>query len=291
MPSSRFALAAAALVVVACSPTSERDPLAGGTTAQPDTAAATSPVGHSADDPAPGEIRRTVGPAPVPTRSTGGASARRDGGRAPAPQPVRIHPPQGAYAFAQRGFEAVCRAGACSRRDLPPRQDLTLRVARRDEGTALVVQEMTSGDWYTRTHMRFGRHRTHVLEVHVEVQFGAVTFAETYRPQPPVEALRWPLRPGARWSGSWSAGTSGDYRVDVIEQERVRVGGAAVDAIKIETATTFRGDFSGKADILAWIDPIRRVVVKTAGRLDLRSRYGDYHSSFVSRLRRGPGYR
>jgi hypothetical protein len=124
----------------------------------------------------------------------------------------------------------------------------------------------------------------------IDLAYSGFNFGQTYEPQPPVEALLLPLGSQESWRGRWKAQTSGDYRVTMAGRETIDVGGRSVDAYRLHTVTNFRGDFSGRAQVMAWVDPATNMIVKTDGDVAVASRFGTYESSFRTTLTSGPGY-
>ena len=141
-----------------------------------------------------------------------------------------------------------------------------------------------------RTTSRYSKGSAHITEVYVRFAYSGYTFEQTYRPQPAVQSLRFPLRAGDSWNGSWKGKVSGTYSVSVIGREAVSAAGRNVQAMKVQTKTSFKGDFSGKANATMWIDPRTRAVLRTAGNLHVASTYGSYETGFATSLRSGPGY-
>ncbi len=141
-----------------------------------------------------------------------------------------------------------------------------------------------------RTTTRYTASAAAITEVYVRFAYSGYTFDQTYRPRPPVQSLRFPLRAGDSWSGSWRGKVSGSYSAQVVGREVVTVSGAGVDAMKVQTRTNFRGDFSGRANATVWVDPRTRAVVRTAGNLRVESTYGSYETGFATSLLSGPGY-
>ncbi len=201
------------------------------------------------------------------------------------------YPAAGRYSYAQTGWEEFCQAGACERRDLPTTQIVASKVAGRSGGATTIVTEARPSDGrVTRTTLRFTDDLALITRVYVRVSYQGFTFENTYDPQPPVESLRFPMRVGDRWSGRWDARTSGNYSVAVEGRTRLTVGGGAVNAYRVVTATDFRGEFEGRADITLWIDPATKAIVKSVGQMRLRSAFGGYNTDFEINLRDAPGY-
>lgn len=202
-----------------------------------------------------------------------------------------VYPAPGRYQYRQSGFERFCQAARCDEQALPRTQPIQITLREPSPDRAVVVNEIqASENRSVRTTSTFTRRSALVTEVYARFAYEGFTFENTYRPEPPVESLRFPLREGASWSGRWRDSTSGEYSIDVIEVDEVSVEGAAIDAFKLSSVTSFEGEFEGTAKALIWVDPATKVVVKTTGRLDLRSAFGRYITEFSNALRSGPGY-
>lgn len=201
------------------------------------------------------------------------------------------YPAAGRYSYAQSGWEEFCQAGSCDRQDLPDTQMVASKVDGRSGGATTVVTEAQSSEGrVTRTTFRFTDDAALITKVYVRVQYEGFTFENTYDPQPPVESLRFPMQVRAEWSGSWEARTSGDYSISIPGREQVSVGGRAVNAFRVVTATDFRGEFQGHADVTVWIDPATKAIVKSVGDMRLNTAFGGYNTSFEIALRDAPGY-
>lgn len=202
-----------------------------------------------------------------------------------------VYPAAGRYLYRQSGFERFCQAARCEDQALPSTQPIHISLGDPSPDRATVVSEIeASGNRTMRTTSTFTRRSALVTEVYARFSYEGFTFENTYRPEPPVESLRFPLREGDAWSGRWKDSTSGEYSIDVLGVEEVSVGGAAINAFKLSSVTSFEGEFEGSAKALIWVDPATKVVVKTTGRLDLRSAFGRYITEFSNALRSGPGY-
>ena len=215
------------------------------------------------------------------TPGDGGSRSRGKGALAPA---------AGSYVYSQSGFEEFCAAG-CDRQPLPKRQVIETTVPQRSAARATVVTEAkASNSRMARTTTRYTRAGAFVTQVYVRFSYAGYSFERTYRPQPEVESLRFPLTPGASWSGTWEGKVSGSYSMSVVGRETTTVSGRAVKTFKVETSTRFRGDFDGRAHATLWIDPRTKALVKTAGNLNVESAYGRYATGFATTLSSGPGY-
>ncbi len=223
-------------------------------------------------------------------RSAGGSGDGGEGapeeGMASAPYPT-----SGTYVFGQSGFEEFCQTASCDRKDLPPEQSVEVSYKKRSESKATVVSEARSSKGrVSRTTFKFTPEGAYVVEVYTKSNFNNVQFEDTYRPDPPIEALRFPIRTGESWSGEWKDRTSGSYRISIGPREAVDVGGRTVHAFRVETDVEFRGQFEGRSNGITWVDPDTKSIVKSEGEIDVKSAFGRYHSVFETILKSGPGY-
>lgn len=201
------------------------------------------------------------------------------------------YPAAGRYSYSQRGYEKFCNGGTCERQALAKQQTavITLR-ARTPERAEVVTETSASDDRMLRTTATYNRENALVTDVYTRLSYRGFAFENQYHPSPPVESLRFPLRDGAAWRGSWEDSTSGDYSVRVFGPSSITVAGRAVRAWQVATTTDFRGEFNGRAKTLSWIDPATKAIVKLSGSIDLTSTYGRYVTEFSTSLRSGPRY-
>ena len=202
------------------------------------------------------------------------------------------YPASGTYSFAQSGYEEFCdNAGNCDKEQLPKRQptDISYESSSDDSALVLAVQKQSKSR-ETRTWTRFSPAGAHITKVHVEFNYSGFGFNRTYEPQPPVEALRFPMKQGESWSGEWKADTSGSYSVKVGGRTQMDVGGRSVSVYRVETTTEFRGDFEGKSRITVYVDPDTKAIVATQGVLNVASNFGRYSTVFETKLADGPRY-
>ena len=223
----------------------------------------------------------------------GGASHDKGsgGGSGSSNDSAAVYPAAGSYDYAQQGYEEFCDASNCDRDDLPATQPVTISYQRRDADSAVVVAEQrASHSRVARTTATFDSDHSLITKVYIHFDYRGVEFENTYEPDPPVEALRFPFQSGASWSGSWDAQTSGSYKIAIGPKQSVEVAGGRVDAYKITTDTQFHGQFEGRSRLTAWIDPQTQAIVKTDGVLNVTSAFGRYSTLFHTQLRSGPGY-
>jgi hypothetical protein len=154
----------------------------------------------------------------------------------------------------------------------------------------VIVSEEDSQGGTTRTTTAYRDRVASVQEVYTRVSYDGVNFERTYRPDPPVITLVYPLTVGRDWHGSWKGDVSGDYEAAVASNESVTVGGRHIATRKVFSVTNFRGEFQGRADLTAWIDPQTLAVVRAKGVVHLKSSYGGYNTKFEMILSSGPSY-
>jgi hypothetical protein len=148
----------------------------------------------------------------------------------------------------------------------------------------VVTKARASGDRLVRTQTRYSDDAAHVLEVHLEYSYEGFDFSRTYRPDPPVAALRFPLSQGRSWSGRWSGDVSGSYSVSVGGRETF--GGSEV--VRLATSTRFRGDIEGESHVTLWVDPKDGTVVRSAGNMTAEMGIGTYRTGFETTLASAP---
>lgn len=200
------------------------------------------------------------------------------------------YPAAGTYTYDQSGFEEFCTT-TCEREDLPAEQSVKVRYKKRSDTQATVVSEVrASNSRVARTTFRFTPRKALITDVFTHFEYEGFEFSDSYHPDPPVEAMRFPLEAGMKWSGSWKDKTSGDYSISVGDVENISVNGRSVRAFRIETDTTFRGQFDGRSVVTVWFDPETKTPIKTDGSLNVKSAFGRYNTEFQTVLTSGPGY-
>ena len=201
------------------------------------------------------------------------------------------YPAAGEYVYSQNGFEKFCQGPSCEKNDLPETQTINATYEARSAGTATIVTEAHPSERQTMTTTtRYSPDKAVITKVVVNFAYGSFTFSQTYEPQPPVEALRFPLQAGKKWSGRWDARTSGDYRMKVVSVDDFTFDGRPAKVYRIDTVTNFKGDFSGRAQTTIWIDARTRAIVQTEGKIAVASSFGEYTSDFQTLIQSGPGY-
>jgi len=224
------------------------------------------------------------------SEDTGQAEGSVSGAEPAGSQSARS-PAMGSYVYAQQGYEEFCSGASCDRSDLPRRQAISLKLVGRSAAGDEVLSEIRGpGDRLFQTTTVYSHQKASVTRVYVRMAYEGFVFENEYQPAPPVEILRFPLRAGDSWSGSWKAETSGSYTAQVVGRETISVGGRDVAAFKVSTDTTFRGEFEGTSDAQVWVDPQTRAVLRTSGLLRLKTNLGGYNTAFQTDLVSGPGY-
>lgn len=243
--------------------------------------------GRSKDGGSSGEGRDSGG------QQSGGSSGNKDqgGSGTVADGTGSPYPAAGTYTYKQSGFEEFCQTTSCERDELPPQQPVKVTYKSHSDTEAVVVSEVRASDSrVARTTFKFTQAKALITDVFTRFEYEGFEFSDSYHPDPPVEAMRFPLRSGMKWSGTWKDETSGDYSISVGDMETVSVNGQSVRAFRIETETNFRGQFDGKSIATVWFDPETKTVVKSDGMLDVKSEFGRYNTEFSTLLDSGPGY-
>jgi hypothetical protein len=201
------------------------------------------------------------------------------------------YPAAGKYTYAQDGTEEFCQGPSCDKRQLPETQTVEVSYAERSGDTATVITKTVSSEGQTlTTTTRYTPEGAYITKVVIDFSYGSFDFSQTYEPQPPVEAFQFPLKAGRRWSGKWSARTSGDYKMRVVAVEDFEIDDKPTKVYKISSVTNFKGDFSGRAQTTLWLDWKTKSLIKTDGKIAVASGFGEYTSSFNTLIQFGPGY-
>lgn len=283
---------AVGLLMAACSSAPEPGPTAGEGMSSPGTSSERKagdrdskraendkPSGRvgKKDDSRPGAQRR---PRNSGSDATGGG-AEKSGS---------AHPAAGRYRYEQSGYEEYC-SPTCTREELPPTRTVDISYKKRNARRAtLISDERISSRRSSETTIKVNRKAALITRAHVRFEDESFRYENTYRPEPPIESLLFPLKVGRSWSGRWEADTSGRYEIDVVDRGAVTVGGRRVNAFRLDTVTFFNGEFEGRADVTVWIDPDTTMVVKSSGHLEIDSVFGSFESEFETTLESGPAY-
>jgi hypothetical protein len=213
-----------------------------------------------------------------------------DGATSDGASELALFPAPGDYTYSQSGYREFCN-GTCDREDLPDRQVIRSSTRTRSAEGAVVVNEQSSDEGSVRMVTRYEDRAASVLEVYTRLAYRGFEFERTYRPDPPVLQFDADLSVGRHWQGSWRGDVSGDYEAAVVARESVAAAGGTISTLKVFTVTNFRGEFRGRSDITAWLDPETLAVVKTKGLVDLDSDFGSYRTKFTTQLVSAPAYR
>lgn len=284
---------AVGVFAAACSSAPEPGPTAGESVATP----ATTPSERNADDRDAQKPDEKKPRGRVAKKDETRADARRDPGAHGSDETGKgggrggpAYPAAGRYRYEQSGYEEYCRA-TCTREDLPPTRTVDISYKKRDARRAtLISDERISSSRSSETHVKINRAAARITRAHVRFEDEGFRYENTYRPEPPIESLLFPLRVGRSWSGRWDADVSGRYEIDVVDRGAVDIGGRRVNALRLETVTFFRGEFEGRADVTVWIDPDTTMVVRSSGHFEVQSVFGSFESEFETTLGSGPAY-
>ncbi len=241
-----MAVACASLLLVASCSKSEGKSgrLTDASTALPTSSAAVGPSGSAPAAP------RASGKAPsAPVASANASTRTGSSGSSGASGEVSpsgpAQPKVGAYTFHEKGTRRAGSAGQSQ----PYEEDGTLNVSRSGSDATLSYQNSQGKEDMT---LRFERDR--VLLTHVMIQQSIGSFGGDLQPPPMV--VRWPVRVGDSWSGSWTAnGTSGKTSVRVDRSESMSAMGSAWKTYVLETTTTTTGQASGTTKVTSWYAP------------------------------------
>jgi hypothetical protein len=202
------------------------------------------------------------------------------------------YPDAGRYRFAQQGYEQFCRGAACDRSALPHIQSVTVSFDERSRSHAVArIRAEVSKRTTNETTSTFERSGVYITKLSTSFAGQGVSYTSDVRPRPPIEALRFPLRVGQRWSGSWQGEVSGRYEVSVARRETVVVGSRSIEAFKLNTRSRFTGEVEGRSTGSVWIDPHTLGIVRSKDFLHAENALGSYETRFEIKVRSGPGYR
>ncbi|HEV2754465.1 MAG TPA: hypothetical protein VG318_01645 [Actinomycetota bacterium] len=297
---TRYLAATAALVFLlgACSDPQGTEPGEAAASAEPGDEATDGPGGGGKN----GAGKKGNGGSGKPSNGGGGSgdSGGGDGGSAGGgdsgsggggSDTSRAYPAAGEYTYAQDGFEEFCQGPSCDKRQLPETQTVNVSYADNTADTATVVTRTVSSDGQTlTTTTRYTPEGAYITKVVIDFSYGSFDFSQTYEPQPAVEAFQFPLKAGQRWSGTWKARTSGDYKMRVVAVEDFEIDDKPTKVYRISSVTNFKGDFSGRAQTTLWLDWKTKSLIKTDGKIAVASGFGEYTSTFNTLIQYGPGY-
>ena len=224
--------------------------------------AASPTTASSAPAGATPTTRAASGPAPSPTPTPTGP--------APAPKPTSGpgRPAVGTYTWAVDGTEAASFVGS---RKLPDKMTMVVHGGTDVKADQLVF-DLTYSDKHAEREIVGFRNDG----VYFDFEGGSVTFGprtETSQAdyEPPILEIPAPLQPGLSRSGvALAKGADGsvsrteDWKTTVVGQEAVAVGGATVNAWKVQVDRKIRPGTAdqGYRNRTMWWDPARNLWVK-----------------------------
>jgi hypothetical protein len=206
--------------------------------------------------------RAASGPGPAPTPTSPPKAA-------PAPAPTGIGKPAlGTYTYTVDGTEQAPFVGA---RRYPEKMTTVVHAGGGIESDQLIFDITYSNNHVEREIVGFRNDG-----VYFDFEGGSITFGprtETSQAdyEPPILQVPLPLQPGLSRTGvSQAKGADGkvsrteDWKTTVLGQEAVTIGGATVNAWKVEVQRKFRPGSAdqGFRNRTYWFDPARRIWVK-----------------------------
>ena len=249
------------------------------TTAQPVVAEATAPSSTTATTRHPGSTAQrgtAPGRAPIATTTTrapsGPAPTTVASPAQPAPATSQAtgpgKPAVGTYTWAVDGTEGASFVGT---RRFPEKMTMVVHAGGGVEPDQLVF-DLTYSDKHAERQIVGFRNDG----VYFDFEGGSVTFGprtETSQAdyEPSILQLPLPLQPGLSRSGvtqakaaDGSLSRTEDWKTTVVGQEAITVGGATVNAWKIDVQRTFRPGSAdqGYRNRTLWFDPARHLWVK-----------------------------
>jgi hypothetical protein len=206
--------------------------------------------------------RAASGPGPAPTATSPPKAA-------PAPAPTGVGKPAlGTYTYTVDGTEQAPFVGA---RRYPEKMTTVVHAGGGIEADQLIFDITYSNNHVEREIVGFRNDG-----VYFDFEGGSITFGprtETSQAdyEPPILQVPLPLQPGLSRTGvSQAKGADGnisrteDWKTTVLGQEAVTIGGATVNAWKVEVQRKFRPGSAdqGFRNRTYWFDPARRIWVK-----------------------------
>ncbi|MDQ4024605.1 MAG: hypothetical protein M3217_03805 [Actinomycetota bacterium] len=285
-------VAALLLLFGACSDPQGTEPGEAAASEEPGSEATESP-GKDGQGGGPGGGKKGGSGKPSGGGSGGDAGDGGDGsdGGSGGGSEALPYPAAGKYTYAQNGFEEFCQGPSCNKRRLPETQTVEVSYSERSGDTATVVTKTVASEGQTlTTTTRYTPESALITKVVLEFSFGSFNYTQNYEPQPPVEALLFPLKKGKRWSGTWKARVSGDYKMRVVAVEDFEIDDKPTKVYRISSVTNFKGEFSGRSQVTLWLDSRTKSLIKTDGKIAVASSFGEYTSNFDTLIQYGPGY-
>ena len=129
----------------------------------------------------------------------------------------------------------------------------------------------------------------HLLSLRLTTRAAGTTDVRELRPASPVLFLPTSAGPASHCELDIPAngGAPAHVVVDVLGQERVTVGGQAVDALVIRATTTLPpGPVSGRQELTVWFDRASRLIVKERQVTDAVAGLLTFHSEYDATLQR-----
>lgn len=239
---------------------------------------------------------RLVVPPTVPT--TGPPSvAVVDDTRNGTPSVKARHPRYGTYVFDQAGYEQLCprQGGSCLDDGGRLPDDHVLRVSRYGFSDPPVISAVaeTSPRLTTRSAIRFATGKATLKAMEITVDTRYADFTVQLDPEFGVDWMRFPLRVGSEWRGSWSSGpTPGTLWVEVTDKATTVVNARSIPTIKTHLVLSWDGSHAGDLDVNNWVDARTGMILESAGTLRTATGFSDYlyEAAFRTVLRGGPGY-
>jgi hypothetical protein len=128
-----------------------------------------------------------------------------------------------------------------------------------------------------------------LVSLRLTVGFSGVTDARELRPASPVLLLATGAGPGAHREADLAGTSAAKLVIDVLREERVTIGGQAVDTLVMRaTVTLAPGDVTGRQELTVNIDRGSRLWVKERSVLDASAAGGLFtaHSEYTATLQR-----
>jgi len=207
--------------------------------------------------------RAASGPAPAPTPAPPGQSAPPPSAQDPTGKPA-----VGTYTYNVDGTEGASFVG---NRKLPDKMTMVVHT-----GSGLKPDQLVMDLTYSSNHAEREIVGFRNDGIYFDFEGGSITFGprtETSQAdyEPPILEVPLPAQPGVSRTGVTQAkGADGkvsrteDWKTTVLGQEAVTVGGATVNAWKVEVQRKFRPGSAdqGYRNRTMWFDPTRHIWVK-----------------------------
>ncbi len=129
----------------------------------------------------------------------------------------------------------------------------------------------------------------HLVALRVTTRFNGITDVRDLRPAAPVLLLATGARPGAHLDVDLMGTSTAKLAVDVLREERLTIGGQAVDTLVMRAVVTLApGDVTGRQELTVNVDRGSRLWVKERSVLDATALGGlvTAHSEYTATLQR-----